>query len=131
MAAFDASVDNVDHRRSLVTEFEPTSEERHARCFRRYEEWCVENRYQSGPDTITAEKIREFTIHMTKVGSSYTGRRYTVTSVWTAIRALELYAERAGLAVSVEPALGVLDSYREELGEPPKRGRRRRRSPRR
>lgn len=129
LAKFDASVESVDHRRSLATAFDPASDERYARCFRRYQEWCSLVGYQSGPDTITADKVREFTIYMTTVGSSYTGKRYTIETVWTTIRALELYAERAGLAVSVEPALGILDQYRIELGDPPKRaGRRRRRS---
>lgn len=127
LARFDASVDEVDHRRSLAVELEPASVKRYARCYRRYEEWCSKVGYQSGPDTITAEKLREFAIHMTKVGSSYTGQRYSVHTVWTTLRALELYAERAGLAVSVEPALAILDRYRTELGDPPKRSRPRRR----
>lgn len=132
LARFDASVDEVDHRRSLSTKLDPASMERYARCFRRYKEWCSQVGYQSGPDTITADKVREFTIYMTKVGSSYTGNRYTVDTVWTTVRALEVYAERAGLAVSVEPALAILDVYRTELGNPPKRpGRRRRRTSRR
>lgn len=128
LAHFDATAEHVDHRRSLTTDFDPKSDQRYARCYRRYREWCAEAGYQGDPEWVTPEKLREFTVHMTKVGSPFTGKRYTKQGVWTMLRAVELFAERAGVSVSTEPALAVLDSYRDELGDPPKRGRRRRRA---
>lgn len=80
--------------------------------------------YQSSPEFIDSEKVREFTVHMTKEA------RYAPRTIWITLRALELYSERAGLAVSVEAAHGVLDSYRASLaphGEARAPGRARRR----
>jgi hypothetical protein len=130
LAHFDATVDKVDHRRSLRTEFDPASDKRYGRCYRRYREWCALVGYQGDPEWVTAEKLREFTVYMTVKGSPHSGKRYAKTTVWITLRAVELYAERAGLSISTEPALAVLDSYREELGDPPKRARRRRRAAR-
>lgn len=128
MASYDARAADVDHRRSLTYDFATSSEKRYARCYRRYTEWCAlpTVAYQSAPDRITAEKVREFAVYMS------TEARYTVQTMWHTIRALEIYAERAGVWVSMEPALAVVDSYREDLvsaGEAtmPRRSRRRRR----
>lgn len=81
--------------------------------------------YQAGAEFITTDKITEFTKYCGTV------KRYAVKTIWQAIRALELYAERAGNAVSTQEALGVLELYRFELAEaghgvPPRRSRQRR-----
>jgi hypothetical protein len=124
MAEFDASVAEVDHRRSTNESLKPSSEKRYACCYRRYREWCAMKGYQAGSDWIDAEKVAEFTIFMT------TDHRYSTQTIYHTIRALELYAERAGRPVSGRMARGVLDSYRIALaqqgeGAAPKRGRRR------
>lgn len=122
MADFDESIAEADHRRSITYDYEPSSDKRYARCFRRYVEWCSspEVRYQSEPQFISTDKITEFTIHMTTV------RRYALPTVSISVRALEIYAERAGVEVSVGPARAVLERYRLELesqgeAKPPKR----------
>lgn len=111
LESFDAAVTRVEHRRSVGSNFARNTVKAYERRYRRYVEWCAEVGYQAEPQFITTEKIAEFTEHMVTV------MRYMPFTIWQGVRALEIYAERAGIAVSTEPALGVLDAWRDKLEE--------------
>jgi hypothetical protein len=124
LAEFDAALERNENRRS--TNFSKRTDKAHQRRYRRYCEWCDLRGYQADPAYITTEKIREFTVYMV------TDLRYAPVTIWQALRALEIYAERAGCdpLPSTQPARGVLDAWRLELsklgvGKPPARYRRR------
>lgn len=108
---FDARLGEVDHRRSVKTKYKPETEKAHQRRYRRYVEWCAEAGYQSDPQFITTDKIREFTEWMVKV------KRYAPFTILQAFRALEIYAERAGVDVSRLPSRGLFGDWVEQLRE--------------
>ena len=109
LAGFDATVVRVDHRRSTRTELSPSTEESYARRYKRWREWCAEVGYQAEPSFITTEKLTEFAVYLTTV------KRYAPRTLWQSFRAIEVYAERAGVAISTLEARGVLDLYRAAL----------------
>lgn len=108
LTLFDDRVGVVEMRRS-IRPYSKATQDAHRRRFRRWQEWCQAQGYQWQPEFITAEKLHEWTLHMVTV------QRYAPPTIWQALRALEVIAERAGVHVSVEPALGVLDQWREKL----------------
>jgi hypothetical protein len=99
----------------LTTAFKSSTEKRYARGVRRYLEWCQEMGYQQAPNVSRpdqmSDRVTDFTRWMTTV------KRYAVETVWTNIRAVELYMQRHGAEVSVEPAMGVVDAYRRALAQ--------------
>lgn len=111
LAGFDAMVTRVDCRSSARSEFAYNTTKAYSRRYRRYREWCEEVGYQPGPEFITSDKITEFVQYCATV------KRYAPKTIWQSIRALELYAERAGNAVSTLEARGVLDLYRDVLAQ--------------
>lgn len=117
---FDASVDTVDHRRASSRFYSANTIKAHKRRYARYVEWCAEVGEQSDPAWITTEKI---SAHVAYLAST---KRMSLETIRQAIRALELYARRAGVEVSTEPAYGVMYSWWRVLAElglakPPKR----------
>jgi hypothetical protein len=111
IASFDATVNDVEHRRSTMR-YADNTVKAYARRYRRYVEWCHSVGYQSGPDAITDEKLLEYTKYMATV------QRYAPKTIYQAVRALKIYAERAtGTTPSADLALGVLDTYRDVLAE--------------
>ena len=122
ITSFDDTVHEVEHRRSTMRYAENTLKA-YTRRYRRYVEWCQSVGYQTTPETITEEKLFEYTKYMA------TEQRYSPKTIYQALRALKIYKERAtGSTPSAEAALGVLDTYRDalaklDLATPRKRGR--------
>jgi integrase-like protein len=111
LADFDATVHNVEHRRSAM-QYADNTEKAYTRRYRRYVEWCQSVGYQAGPEFITEEKMFEYTKYMA------TEQRYALKTIYQALRALKIYKERAtGSTPSAEAALGVLDTYRDTLAK--------------
>ena len=111
LASFDATVHDLEHRRSAM-QYADNTVKAYARRYRRYVEWCQSVGYQSGPEFITEEKLFEYTKYMA------TEQRYALKTIYQALRALKIYKERAtGVAPSAEAALGVLDTYRDVLAK--------------
>jgi hypothetical protein len=130
LAHFDATVADVDHRTSVGSTLEDSTKAAYGQRYRRYVEWCAEVGYQAGPEFITSEKITEFVTYCCRV------KRYAVNTLYMTGRALEWYAQKAGVTVSTLEARAVLDSYWDELAAAgivkprTKSGRGRRRRPR-
>lgn len=133
LARFDARVEGTGSG-NVRTNYEKETTRAHRRCWRRYSEWCALKRrelvealdtaegglaapdrvhggYQAEPGRLTTELVTEFTRYMCSV------KRYAVPTCLQAIRALELYAARAGVRVSVAPAHEVVAEWRETVAK--------------
>lgn len=111
LAAFVESLPHVEYRRSLTRRYKPRTVEEYDRRYRRYVEWCGMLGYQAEPQFITTDKVREFTEHMCAF------LNYVPSVVWQGIRALQVYAEGAGVEISSEPARAVLARWRTTVDE--------------
>lgn len=126
LARFDETIDTVDLRGAVRARYEPETNRAYRRCWRRYVEWCelkrrearellegsglevpgrVHEGYQPDPAKLTTELITEFARYLCKV------KRYAVSTCLQAVRALEVYATRAGVTVSVKPAQEVVAEW--------------------
>lgn len=109
LALFDETILDEDRRASMWDGFAINTKKAYERRYERYKEWCRDNKYQTDPAFITTEKVREHVVWMTRV------KRRSPSTVWQAIRSLELHAEHHGVDISVQPALRVLDRWRDTL----------------
>lgn len=110
LALFDARVSDVDRPRVRHPVPKETKRAQIKR-MRRWQEWCAASGYQAEPEFITTEKLREWTVHMTRV------QRYAPGTVGQALWVLERAAAAAGVDVSTKPAFAVLSEWRAYLKE--------------
>lgn len=136
LARFDEMIETADLRGPVRADYEPETKRAHRRCWRRYEEWCglkrrelrerleasgieapdrVHEGYQPDPARLSTDLITEFARYLCKV------KRYAVPTCLQAVRALEVYATRAGVRVSVKPAQEVVAEWATTIEEVEKR----------
>lgn len=120
LAEHDATIDTVDHasiagRHGALRAPSPETERKYRSWLKRYQQWCVERRYQAELQFLTDAKAEEFIASL--VVEREGQPRRTPNTVTQALAALRYGARRAATnpMPSFDGAYGVAHRYMDEL----------------